>query len=222
VVLRAGSTVGDGAELHPHVVLYPSTSIGARTVVHSAAVVGSDGFGYRFAGGKHVKVPQIGRVSVGDDVEIGSGTTIDRATFGTTRIGDGTKIDNQVQIAHNCQIGRHNVIVAHVAMGGSCTTGDYVVIAGKVGVADHAHLGAGVKIGASSSVMGEIPAGETYLGVPARPEREAKRQIMATLHLPEMRKQIAQLFHHLGMDRHGVKLTKPSGDAADDQRKAAG
>ena len=134
VVVGRNCRLGDDVVLHPHVVLYDGTILGNRVIVHANAVLGADGFGYRFQGGRHVKMPQFGSVEIGDDVEIGAGTTIDRGTFQATRIGAGTKIDNLVQIGHNCQIGKHNLFVSQVGIAGSCSTGDYVVMAGQVGV----------------------------------------------------------------------------------------
>ncbi|MGL4550912.1 MAG: UDP-3-O-(3-hydroxymyristoyl)glucosamine N-acyltransferase, partial [Gemmataceae bacterium] len=142
-VIGAGCTLGADVVIHPNAVLYDRTKLGDRVTVHAGAVLGSDGFGYRFQGGRHVKVPQLGWVEIGDDVEVGAGATVDRGTFGPTTIGAGTKIDNLVQIGHNCRVGRHNLIVSQVGMAGSCTTGDYVVLAGQVGVADHLTIGAG-------------------------------------------------------------------------------
>ncbi len=163
--LHSGATVGrncrigDDAVLYPHAVLYDNAVLGCRVILHSHAVVGADGFGYRLQDGKHVKAPQFGWVELGDDVEVGAGTTIDRGTFQPTRVGAGTKLDNLVQIGHNCQIGRHNLFVSHVGMAGSCSTGDYVVLAGQVGVADHVHLGDRVQIGAQAGVAADVPAG---------------------------------------------------------------
>ena len=140
-VVGRNCRLGDDVTLHPHAVLYDDTVLGNRVIVHANAVIGADGFGYRMQDGRHVKMPQFGCVEIGDDVEIGAGTTIDRGTFQATRIGAGTKIDNLVQIGHNCQIGRHNLFVSQVGIAGSCSTGDYVVLAGQVGVADHVHIG---------------------------------------------------------------------------------
>src|SRR5262249_26174678 len=147
---------GDDVTLHPHVVLYEGTTLGHRVVVHANSVLGADGFGYRFHEGRHVKVPQLGAVAVGDDVEIGACTTIDRGTFQVTRIGAGTKIDNLVMIAHNCQIGEHNMLVGQVGIAGSCITGDYVVMAGQVGIADHVHIHDRAVVGAGSGVNRDI------------------------------------------------------------------
>src|SRR5205085_2064030 len=140
-VVGPGCRLGDDVILYPHAVLYAGCVLGDRVVVHANAVLGADGFGYRFAGGKHVKVPQLSHVVIEDDVEIGVGTAIDRGTFGPTRVGAGTKIDNLVQIGHNSRIGKHNMICGLVGISGSCTTGDHVVMAGGVGVADHVSIG---------------------------------------------------------------------------------
>src|SRR5205085_7284375 len=131
--------------------------VGDRAIIHANAVIGADGFGYRLQEGRHVKVPQLGHVEIGADVEVGACTTIDRGTFQATRIGAGTKIDNLVQVAHNCQIGRHNLLVSQVGIAGSSSTGDYVVVAGQAGVIDHVHIGQGAVIGARSGVSRDIP-----------------------------------------------------------------
>ena len=152
--------LGDDVVLHPHAVLYDGTVLGNRVIVHANAVLGADGFGYRTQNGRHVKVPQLGSVELGADVEIGACTTIDRGTFQATRIGEGTKIDNLVQIGHNCQIGKHNLLVSQVGIAGSTSTGNYVVMAGQVGVVDHLHIGDGAIIGAQSGVNRNVPAGQ--------------------------------------------------------------
>lgn len=198
-VVRAGCTIGMQAAIHPHAVLYPGTIVGDRTVVHSGAVIGGDGFGYQQRGGCHEKIPQLGIVELGADVEIGANATVDRAMLGRTRIGAGTKIDNLVMVGHNCQVGKHNIFVSQTGVAGSCTTGDYVVLAGKVGVADHVNIGERAVIGAGSGVYTDIPAGETYLGYPARPERIAKRLHLAFEHLPEMRRHLSRILGHLGL-----------------------
>jgi UDP-3-O-[3-hydroxymyristoyl] glucosamine N-acyltransferase len=200
-VVGRNCRLGDEVVLHPNAVLYDGTILGDRVIVHANAVLGADGFGYRFQGGRHVKMPQFGTVEVGDDVEIGAGTTIDRGTFQATRIGAGTKIDNLVQIGHNCRIGKHNLFVSHVGIAGSCSTGDYVVLAGQVGVADHVHIGDQAVIGARSGVARDVPAGEKMLGAPARPEGEEKRILLSLGRLPELCREVRQVRHHLGLDK---------------------
>jgi UDP-3-O-[3-hydroxymyristoyl] glucosamine N-acyltransferase len=205
-VLECGAVVGRrcrlGAEvvLHPHVILYDDSVLGDRVIVHANAVIGSDGFGYRFQQGQHVKVPQLGWVEVEDDVEIGSGTTVDRGTFGPTRIGCGTKIDNQVQIAHNCQIGRYNLIAAQVGIAGSSSTGDHVVLAGQVGVADHLHVGDRAVLAAQTGVTKSVPPDARMIGFPARPDGPAKRMYVVLGQLPELRKDIRRIKDHLGLE----------------------
>ena len=193
----AGCRLGDDVVLHPHAVLYDRTVLGNRVVVHAGAVLGADGFGYRFVGGVHVKIPQMGNVEVGDDVEIGAGSTVDRGTFQSTRIGRGTKIDNLVMIAHNCRIGRHNLLASQVGIAGSCTTGEYVVMAGQVGIADHVTINDRVVIGAGSGVPSDIPAGERVLGYPAWPERDARRIMVSMSSLPALLKRVRQLEQQL-------------------------
>src|SRR5204862_8014669 len=159
--------LGDDVTIYPNAVLYDATEVGHRVVIHANAVLGADGFGYRLQNGRHAKVPQLGHVEIGDDVEIGACTTIDRGTFQATTIGEGTKIDNLVQVAHNCQIGKHNLFVSQMGIAGSSTTGDYVVIAGQAGITDHVHIGTGAVIGAKSGVTKDVTAGQRTLGAPA-------------------------------------------------------
>ena len=156
-------------------------------------MLGAYGFGYKTVDGRHQLSAQLGWVELGADVEVGACTTIDRGTYGPTRIGEGTKIDNQVMIAHNCRIGRHNLICSQVGVAGSCTTGDYVVLAGQVGVRDHVHIGDQAIVGAKGGVSGDVPGGETYLGIPATPEREQKLKQAALSKLPELRRQVKEM-----------------------------
>ena len=144
--------------------LYEYTQLGDRVVLHAGTVVGAYGFGYRQQGGRHLPTAQLGYVHIESDVETGAGVTIDRGTYGATRIGEGTKIDNQVMIAHNCQIGRHNILCSQVGVAGSCRTGDYVILAGQVGLKDHITLEDNVVVAAQSGVMHDIPAGEAHMG----------------------------------------------------------
>jgi len=203
VVLGRNCRLGDDVVLHPHVVLYDDTVLGSRVLVHSHAVLGADGFGFRFHDGRHHKVPQLGHVEVGDDVEIGACTTIDRGTFQATRIGPGTKIDNQVMIGHNCRIGAHNVMAAQVGIAGSTTTGAYVVCAGQVGVADHLRIGDGARLAAQAGVAQDVAAGETVLGTPARPERETKRAWVSLMRLADTVRDVRRILRHLGMEEEG-------------------
>jgi UDP-3-O-[3-hydroxymyristoyl] glucosamine N-acyltransferase len=199
VVIGNHCHIGEDVKLFPHVVLYDNTVIGDRVTIHANAVIGADGFGYRLHHGKHVKVPQLGNVEIGDDVEIGAGTTVDRGTFAPTRIGVGTKIDNLVMIGHNCQIGRHNLLVSQVGIAGSCSSGDYVVMAGQVGIADHVHIGDRSVLGAKAGVTKDVPPDQRMLGAPATPEYDQKRILMCLERLPELRKELRRIKQHLGL-----------------------
>ena len=198
-VLQAGNFVGDDSKLgedvnlFPNVTVYPRTEIGNRVRIHASTVVGSDGFGYVQDGGVHRKVPQIGNVVIGDDVEIGAGVTIDRGALGSTVIGKGTKIDNLVQIAHNVEIGEGSIIVAQVGISGSTKLGNYVVLAGQVGLAGHLKIGNQVVVTAKSGVMHDIPDGAKWMGIPAQPDKQTKRQLIAIQHLPELLRRVAEL-----------------------------
>jgi UDP-3-O-[3-hydroxymyristoyl] glucosamine N-acyltransferase len=204
--LHAGACVGrycqlgDDVTLHPHAVLYDDSVLGNRVIVHANAVIGGDGFGYRTQKGQHVKVPQLGWVVLEDDVEVGACTTIDRGTFGPTRIGTGTKIDNLVQVGHNCRIGRHNILAGQVGIAGSVTTGDYVVMAGQVGVADHIHIGDRAVLGAQCGVYKDVPAATTVFGTPAMVAGDFWRRVAIIDKLPELRKEVKKLNQHLGLE----------------------
>ncbi len=193
VQLLDDCVMGEDCELFPHVTLYPETQLGSRVLVHAGAILGAYGFGYRQQQGSHVRTAQLGWVQVGDDVEIGAATTIDRGTYGPTRIGNGTKIDNQVQIGHNCHIGQRNLICAQVGIAGSTSTGDNVVLAGQVGIADHLHLADNVTIGAQSGVINNVSAGAVLLGSPAAPHRQSMLEWAMVGRLPEMRRELKAL-----------------------------
>ena len=205
VVIGAGSTIHSGARImagcklgadvavFPNAVLYENTVVGDRTIIHAQVVLGCHGFGYRFFEGSHQPAAQLGFVQIGADCEIGAATTIDRGTYGPTLIGDGTKVDNLVMIAHNCRIGRHNMICSQVGIAGSTTTGDFVVMAGQVGVRDHVRIGEGAILGAKAGVSADVPAGAHVFGIPAIAERDQKIQFAAISKLPEMRRQLKAL-----------------------------
>lgn len=191
--LMRGCRLSEAVTVFPGAVLYENTLVGPRCLLHAGAVIGSYGFGYRLIDGRHVRAPQYGYVELGADVEVGANSTIDRGTFGRTWIADGTKIDNQVQIAHNCRLGRHNLICSQVGIAGSTTTGDYVVMAGQCGVRDHVHIGDRAVLAAMSGITNDVPAGACMLGIPATPEREQKVKLAALSKLPEMRRELRQL-----------------------------
>ncbi len=193
VHIMDGCKIADHVTIYPNAVLYENTVVGPRCIIHAGAVLGAFGFGYDCCSGSHRLSPQLGNVIIGADVEIGAGTTIDRGTYGPTTVGEGTKIDNQVMIAHNCSIGRHNMICAQVGIAGSTSTGDYVVMAGQVGVRDHVHIGTRAVLGAMAGVMNDVPADARVVGIPATPEREQMIKQAALSKLPEMRRQLKQL-----------------------------
>ncbi|MGH7875914.1 MAG: UDP-3-O-(3-hydroxymyristoyl)glucosamine N-acyltransferase, partial [Candidatus Binatia bacterium] len=186
--------------------IYPGMHIGNRVVIHAGTVIGSDGFGYVFAEGRHVKFPQLGRVFIEDDVEIGSNSTIDRGALGDTIIGQGTKIDNLVQIAHNVRIGRHCIIAAQAGIAGSSVIGDYVVLAGQVGIGDKVRLENRVVIGAQSGIpTGKVVrAGSVMLGSPARPLASFKKIYAHWVNLPNLAKKVERL------SRQSAASSKPT------------
>jgi len=188
--IMAGSKIGEAAVIFPNAVLYENTIVGPRSIIHAGAVLGAYGFGYKQVAGKHQLTSQLGHVELGADCEIGANTTIDRGTYGPTRIGEGTKLDDQVMIGHNCVIGRHNLICSQVGIAGSTSTGDYVVMAGQAGLRDHIHIGDKAVLGAMSGVMNDVAAGSTMLGIPATPERDQMLILATVQKLPEMRKQL--------------------------------
>ena len=198
VCVAADCKLGEGAVLFPNVTIYARSEIGSRVRIHAGTVIGSDGFGYVQDAGVHRKVPQIGNVIIGEDVEIGANVTIDRGALGPTVIGKGSKIDNLVQIAHNVQIGEHCLLIAQVGIAGSTRMGNYVVLAGQVGVAGHLQLGDQVTVAAKSGVMNDIPTGGKWLGAPAQPDKESKRQLIALRQLPELLRRVAELERQLG------------------------
>ncbi len=199
VTLGRDVTLGDGCVLYPGVVIYDGCTLGKNCIVHANAVIGADGFGYRFDGKQHVKLPHVGTVEIGDDVEIGANTTIDRGKFDVTSIGSGTKIDNLCQIAHNVRIGQACILCANVGIAGTTTIGNGVFLAGGSGVRDHVTIGDGAKVAAYSAVPCDVAAGVTVTGVPAIPHREFLREQAAIRKLPGLMKQVRR-FIKLGGD----------------------
>ncbi|MFA5974777.1 MAG: UDP-3-O-(3-hydroxymyristoyl)glucosamine N-acyltransferase [Elusimicrobiota bacterium] len=184
--IGANSHVGENCILYPNVTLREDVEVGSRVIIHVGAVLGADGYGFATQNGQHHKIPQIGRVVVEDDVEIGANVTIDRATTGETCVGAGTKIDNLVHIAHNVRIGRHCLIVAQVGISGSTRIGNNVTLAGQVGVAGHLTIGDGAVIAAQSGIMNNVKPGEVLFGSPARPHRQAMKLQAIYGKLPEI------------------------------------
>ncbi len=189
--------IGEGSILFPHVVLYPGTVLGKNCILHAGVVLGSDGFGYaqepKEEGFKNLKIYHFGRARIGDEVEIGANSTIDRATFGETLIDSGTKIDNLVQIGHNVRVGKECILVSHTAIGGSALLEDYVMLGGQVGIAPQSILRKGVKVAAKSGVVGEIPAGEEVAGIPAIKASLWRKAVIIFEKLPELYKELKNL-----------------------------
>jgi UDP-3-O-[3-hydroxymyristoyl] glucosamine N-acyltransferase len=189
-VVGAGVRVGSDAQLYPAVTAYSGTTIGDRVIVHAGARLGSDGFGYVYRDGRHEKIPHVGRCIIENDVEIGANTTIDRGSIDDTVIGAGTKIDNLVHIAHNCRIGRLCLIMAQVGMAGSTHLEDGCIVAGQVGINGHHTIGKGATLAAQAGVFGDVPAGETWSGYPARPHKESLRAQAALFRLAPILRRI--------------------------------
>ncbi len=208
VYVGSGAEIGEDSLLYPNVVVREDCRIGRRVVIHSGTVIGSDGFGYVQHQGQHVKVPQLGGVTIEDDVEIGANVTVDRATFGQTLIRRGTKIDNLVQIAHNVQIGEHCIVVAQVGIAGSTAVGTHVMIGGQAGLADHLQVGDRVMIAARSGVNRSVAADQIVSGAPAMPHETALRAQALLPHLPELRQQLREL--HKRVERMESESKKPS------------
>ncbi len=192
-VIGDGAQIGEDVRLYSQVTLYPGVVLGARVAIHSGSRVGSDGFGYVYKGGAHQKVQHVGGCIIGNDVEIGANCTIDRGSVDQTIIGDGTKLDNLVHVAHNVRIGRLCLMAAQVGVAGSTRIGDGVVMAGQVGVGGHVSIGDRVTLTAQSGAVSDVPAGETWSGFPARPHREVLRTYAASNRLPDLLKRIERL-----------------------------
>lgn len=194
VVVGDRCRIGSHTVLFPNVTLYRETELGSNVILHAGVVIGADGFGYTLdERGAHYKINQIGRVVIEDHVEIGANSCVDRAAMGTTLIKQGTKIDNLVQVAHNCTVGEHSILVAQVGLAGSCTLGHHVVLAGQVGVADHVTLGDQVTLTAQSGTFRNIENNKVYGGHPAIPLGEWKKYVTVLPKLPELARKIRDL-----------------------------
>ncbi len=193
VFVGANASIDDGSFIMPGAVISAGCTLGRRVRLQPGVVVGSDGFGYEFVNGRHEKVPQIGTVAIGDDVEIGANSTLDRARFSRTLVGEGTKIDNLVQVAHNVTIGRHCILCAQVGISGSTTLGDYVILGGQAGVAGHLTLGKGAKAGGQTGVFSDLEPGAYVLGNPAIPVMLSRRIAILRQRLPELFKRVERL-----------------------------
>lgn len=203
--LGSDCRVGDDTRLYPHVVLYAGTQLGRRVAIHAGTVIGADGYGYVFDQGRHRKIPQVGNIIIHDDVEIGANCTMDRAALSSTIIGEGCKIDNLVHFGHNVIFGKHCLVMGQCGIAGSTQFGDYCVIASQTGVTGHLKIGRQVTVGGKSGVTRDVADGETVMGFPAVPDKQAKRQWIGIQKLPEMilrmrelEKQVAALTARLG------------------------
>lgn len=192
-VVGSGARVGADCVIHSQATLYAGVVLGNRCIIHSGARIGKEGFGFVWHEDGHRRIPQVGGCVLGDEVEVGCNTTIDRGSIGDTVVGDGTKIDNLVQVGHNDRIGRHVVLISQVGISGSTAIGDGAVLAGQVGVGGHLTIGAGAKLGGQAGVIGDVPAGATYSGYPARPHREAIRAQGLIFRLHELFRRVRAL-----------------------------
>ncbi len=208
-VVGRGARIGERGHLHPHVVLYPNTFLGDDVVLHSGARVGVDGFGYVFEGGRYRKVPQVGRVKAGDGVEIGANTVVDRGSIGDTRLGDGTKLDNLIQIGHNTRIGDHVVMAAQCGISGSTTIEDYVQMGGQAASTGHLTIGKGSRLSPRGTPISDVPPGSTLMGYPARDQKEHMRIYAAQGKLPDLIRKVRRLERELEELRAAVQ----AGDA---------
>ena len=200
--IGAGTHVGADCLLHAHVTIYDSVTIGDRAVLHSGCVLGADGFGFVRGPNGYQKFPQIGRVEIGDDVEIGANSCVDRAALGVTRIGDGVKLDNLVHIGHNCSIGKHVVIAAQTGLSGGVVVEDYAVIGGQVGIGDKARIETGAVLGSGCGILTSkiVRKGQVVWGTPARPLKEHLEQLANLARLPKLRQQVAEIEKRLDQE----------------------
>jgi len=198
--------LGEGCVLHPNVTVYDNVDIGRGAILHSGAVIGADGFGYVMEHERWHKFPQVGRVEIGDFVEIGANSCVDRAALGVTSIGEGTKLDNLVHVAHNCRIGKHVVVAAQTGFSGGVVVEDYAVIGGQVGIGDKARIESRAVLGSGCGVLTSkiVRSGETVWGTPARPLKQHLEQLANLARLPELRREVAELKRRLAeLERKG-------------------
>ncbi|MDQ5939149.1 MAG: UDP-3-O-[3-hydroxymyristoyl] glucosamine N-acyltransferase [Pseudomonadota bacterium] len=189
--------IGKNCIIYPYAVLYDDVELGNNVIIHSGAIIGADGFGYKFRDGAHLKVPQVGNVVIGDNVEIGANTCVDRGALGSTTIGVGSKIDNLVQIGHNNKIGQHVIVCGQAGISGSCTIDNYAILAGSAGIADHVNIGQGAVVMARAGVANNVAAKTQVFGSPAKEKRIAYREQIAIAQLPDLMKKIKQLEERL-------------------------
>lgn len=185
--------IGKNCRIYPFAVIYDNVEIGNNVIIHSGAIIGADGFGYKFRNNQHIKVPQVGNVIIEDNVEIGANSCIDRGALGSTIIGAGSKIDNLVQVGHNNKVGKHVIMCGQVGVSGSCNIEDYAILAGSAGIADHVTIGQGAVIMARSGVAGDVKPGTQMFGSPAKEKRTAYREQVAISKLPELLKTVKLL-----------------------------
>ena len=220
VTVMENVCIGENVTVYPNVTIYENTVVGDRSIIHAGAVLGGFGFGYKSDSGQHLLSAQLGNVVLGEDVEIGANSTIDRGTYDSTVIGRGSKLDNLVMIGHNCLVGEHNLLCSQVGIAGSSQTGDYVVMAGQVGVADHLFIGDNSQIGAQAGLMHDVEEGQVIFGSPGKPKREEMRLVASRAKLPEMRKQLKQLLKDVAKLNAEVAASQ-SEDQASSKTKAA-
>lgn len=200
-VIYQGANLGDETLLHSHVVIREQVKLGNQVIVQNGVVIGGDGYGFvTLPNGQHYKIPQVGTVVIEDQVEIQANSTIDRATLGETRIGQGTKVDNLVQIAHNCTVGQHSLLCGQVGLAGSTQVGNHVVLAGQVGAAGHLKIGDGTIAGAKTGINNSLPAGSRVSGYPAMDHKLWLRMVAELKQLPQLMKRLRKLEHQLDQD----------------------
>lgn len=201
VFVGRNARVGAGSRVSPNVSIMPECVLGERVFLHSGVVIGSDGFGYEFMAGRHEKVPQVGIVEIGNDVEIGANSAIDRGRFRATVIGEGTKIDNLVQVGHNVVLGKHCIVCGQAGISGSVTAGDYVVFAGQAGISGHLKIGNGAKIGPQAGVTGDIAEGVAVFGTPCLPFNVSQRLTVLQRRLPDLFERVGDIEKQLGITK---------------------